>query len=115
MKKYILTLAILFIGLMAFAQENKNVTHEQKGDLIETTYFYADGAIQQQGTFNKAGKLHGTWTSFDKEGNKLAVGNYDNGKKVGKWTFWVDGEANEVDYVDSKMTKVTKANKENTI
>ncbi|OYX25681.1 MAG: nicotinic acid mononucleotide adenyltransferase, partial [Flavobacteriales bacterium 32-35-8] len=28
-------------------------------------------------------KLHGTWTSFDTKGNKVAVGNYENGSKVG--------------------------------
>ncbi|WP_299556603.1 nicotinic acid mononucleotide adenyltransferase [Seonamhaeicola sp.] len=112
MKKYILILAVLFIGTSVFAQDNNTVKHEKKGDLIETTYFYANGTVQQQGTFNQEGKLHGVWTSYDAEGNRIAVGNYENGKKVGKWTFWVNGEANEVDYVDSKITKVVKANNE---
>ncbi|RED50664.1 toxin-antitoxin system YwqK family antitoxin [Seonamhaeicola aphaedonensis] len=110
MKKYIFILAVLFIGISAFAQDTNKVKHEQKGDLIETTYFYADGSIQQKGTFNKEGQLHGTWTSFDAQGNKVAIGNYKNGKKQGKWTFWVNGEANEVNYEDSKITKVAKVN-----
>jgi len=107
MKKYILILALVFIGTSVFAQQStQKVKHEQKGDLVEATYFYADGSVQQIGTFNEAGKLHGTWTSFDSQGNKLAVGNYENGKKVGKWTFWTNGTENEVSYVNSKITNI---------
>ncbi|APY10756.1 nicotinic acid mononucleotide adenyltransferase [Seonamhaeicola sp. NFXS20] len=112
MKKYILILAVLFIGTSVFAQEsNAKVKRVQKKELTEATYFYADGSIQQKGTFNKAGKLHGTWTSYDKAGNKLAVGNYENGKKVGKWLFYANGVVNEVNYVDSKITNVATTSK----
>lgn len=111
MKKYIFILAILFIGTSVFAQENnQKVKHVQKKDLVEVTYYYADGSVQQVGTFNEEGKLHGTWTSFDTNGNKLAVGNYEKGKKVGKWTFWSNGTANEVSYVDSKITNIVETN-----
>ena len=107
MKKYILILAFLFVGTSVFAQETtQKVKHEQKGDLVEATYFYADGSVQQIGTFNEEGKLHGTWTSFDAKGEKLALGNYENGKKVGKWTFWSNGTANEVSYVNSKIINI---------
>ena len=110
MKKYIIILAFMFIGVSTFAQEKtQNVKHVQKKDLVEATYFYADGSIQQVGTFNKEGKLHGTWTSFDTNGDRLAVGNYKDGKKVGKWIFWTNGVANEVSYVNSKITNVAKA------
>ena len=71
-------------------------------------YFYADGKIQQQGTFNAEGKLHGTWKSYDVNGNKLAVGTYENNKKVGKWFFWTDGVLKEVDYLDSKIASVSE-------
>ncbi|TYA74469.1 toxin-antitoxin system YwqK family antitoxin [Seonamhaeicola marinus] len=112
MRKYILILAILFIGTSVYAQNtNVKVKHEQKGDLVEATYFYADGTVQQKGTFNQDGKLHGTWTSFDAKGNKIALGNYENGKKVGKWTFWNNGEVKEVNFVDSKIASVTHTSK----
>jgi len=91
-----------------FAQIDTNVKIDKKGDLTEATYFYANGIIQQQGTFNAEGKLQGTWTSYDVNGNKLAVGNYDNNKKVGKWFFWTDGKLNEVDYIDSKIASVNE-------
>ena len=35
----------------------------------------------------KTENLQGTWLSFDVKGKKTAVGNYENGKKVGKWFF----------------------------
>jgi antitoxin component YwqK of YwqJK toxin-antitoxin module len=110
MKRYIFILAVLFVGTSAFAQENtQKVKHVQKKDLVEATYYYADGSVQQVGTFNKEGKLHGTWTSYDTKGDKLAVGTYEKGKKVGKWTFWANGTANEVSYVDSKITNIAEA------
>ena len=81
-----------------------------KGDLTEATYYYDNGTIQQIGTFNKSGKLHGTWTSYDVEGNKLALGEYNNGKRVGKWLFWTENSLKEVEYENSKITKVNEWN-----
>jgi len=108
MKIYILIAAILFVSLPVFAQEINNVKYDKKGDLTEATYFYADGNIQQQGTFNEEGKLHGVWTSYDVNGDKLAVGNYENGKKVGKWLFWSNGSLKEVVYTDSRIVSVNQ-------
>lgn len=114
--KNILIIVLALFTSIAFAQKKtQNVKHVQKKDLVEATYFYADGSVQQVGTFNKEGKLHGTWTSFDTEGNKLAVGNYKNGKKDGKWVFWVNGVTNEISYVDSKITDFVSSNEKNTL
>ena len=104
MKKIILIFALLLTGY-GFAQ-NPNVKTEKIGDLTKATYFYANGNIEQQGTFNSEGKLHGEWVSYDVNGKKLAVGNYDNGLKVGKWLFWQKGVLKEVEYKDSKITDV---------
>lgn len=106
MKIFILIAAILFVSLPVFAQESNNVKYDKKGDLTEATYFYADGNIQQQGTFNEEGKLHGVWTSYDVNGDKLAVGNYENGRKVGKWLFWSNGSLKEVVYTNSRIVSV---------
>ena len=109
MKKYILILAVLFIGSSVFAQENtKKVKHVQKGDLIEATYFYANGNIEQQGTFNEDGKLHGLWVSYDINGNKMTSGKYENGHKVGKWTFYTGETVKEVDFDKSKISSVVE-------
>jgi hypothetical protein len=39
--------------------------------------------VQQQGHF--LGKLQGEWTSYDADGNKVAIGEYNKGQKVSKW------------------------------
>lgn len=109
MKKYIVILAVIFMSSSLMAQEDtKKVKQVQKGDLVEATYFYADGSIEQQGTFNKDGKLHGLWISYDVKGNKVALGNYENGHKVGKWTFWAGDSVKEVDFDKSKITNVVE-------
>ncbi len=109
MKKYIAILVVVLMSASLMAQENtKKVKQVQKGDLVEATYFYADGSIEQQGTFNKEGKLHGLWISYDVKGNKIASGNYDNGHKVGTWTFWSEDSVKEVDFDKSRITKVVE-------
>ncbi|PTM11835.1 MAG: nicotinic acid mononucleotide adenyltransferase [Bacteroidetes bacterium] len=108
MKKSILLLAILFVTVSTYAQADTNVKTEKKGDVTGATYYYEDGTVQQEGTFNAKGKLHGTWTSYDVNGNKLAVGKYANNKKVGKWLFWTDGKLTEVDYIDSRIVSVNE-------
>ena len=96
MKKYIL-IALVFIGTAAFAQN----TNQPK---------YDNGSVQQEGTFDKNGKLAGLWTSYDLTGNKLSQGNYDKGIKTGKWFFWTEKALKEVDYVDSKIINVNEWN-----
>lgn len=105
MKKLLLIAVFLVSGTIAFAQNNKP-TLEKKGDLIEATYFHDNGAVAQTGFFNLDGKLQGEWKSYDTNGKKVAVGNYENGQKVGKWFFWNTNSLSEVDYSDSKIKNV---------
>ena len=82
---------------------------EKQGDLIKATHYHANGGIAQWGFYNENGKLHGEWTSFDEEGNKLAIASYHEGKKVGIWTFWKSGEEIEVDFgKGSRILDVTR-------
>ena len=74
MKKYIILTALLFSGI-AFAQEN-DPKLEAIGELVRTTYYFENGKVQQEGFF-KNGKLEGIWISFDINGNKLSVANYE--------------------------------------
>ncbi|WP_430410700.1 toxin-antitoxin system YwqK family antitoxin [Kordia sp.] len=104
--KKLLIIAVFFLsGTVAFAQNNKP-TLEKKGDVIEATYFHNNGAVAQTGFFNKEGKLQGEWKSYDTNGKKVAVGNYENGKKVGKWFFWSANSLSEVDYSNSRIVGV---------
>ena len=109
MKKYIL-IALVFIGTTVAAQNTNQPKLESKGTLIVATYFYDNGSVQQEGTFNKNGALEGLWTSYDFKGDKLTQGNYSNGIKTGKWFFWTENSLKEVDFVDSKITSVNEWN-----
>ncbi|NNK88534.1 MAG: nicotinic acid mononucleotide adenyltransferase [Flavobacteriaceae bacterium] len=110
MKKYAIIVAVLFISTSVFAQSDKNVKLEKKGDLTEATYYYDTGTIEQQGTFNADGQLHGVWISYDVDGNKVATGQYVDGKKHGKWFFWSGESLKEVDYVNHKIISVNEWN-----
>ena len=106
-----LVILLMFMSFsFLYAQEDKSIKIEKKGDLTLATYYHDNGEVQQQGTFNAKGELHGEWISYDNQGNKLAVGNYDNGKKVGKWFFWHNDTLKEVDYLDSKIINVNSWN-----
>ena len=103
MKKSMILIAMLFTG-MIFAQGEKPKL-EVVGQLVKATYCYENGKIQQEGFF-KNGKLDGVWTSYDTNGLKKSVGNYDNGTKTGKWFFWNGVNLNEVDYTNSSIASV---------
>ncbi|MBR9757614.1 MAG: nicotinic acid mononucleotide adenyltransferase [Algicola sp.] len=108
--KNILSIILVFSFGLTFAQSDATIEpkYEKKGDLIEATYYYDNGVVKQHGFFNKKGELEGTWSSFDLQGNKLAVGEYDNGQKVGKWFFWTEDTLKEVDYKDSRIAVVNE-------
>ena len=107
--KKIFVIAIMLCVSITFAQEEKNIKIVDKGDLTEVAYYYDNGILQQEGTFNKDGELHGVWTSYNVKGEKVAVGTYFNGEKVGKWFFWANNEViREVDYDQSRIVMVNE-------
>lgn len=107
MKNIFAIIAMLCVTL-TFAQEDKKVEVNKDGDLTVATYYHTNGTIEQQGTFNAQGELHGVWTSYTAEGIKVTVGNYVNGEKVGKWLFWSGNKLKEVDYIDSRIASVSE-------
>ena len=104
MKKMIF-LACLFIGLVTQAQEKKPL-YEAVGDLVKATYYYADGSVESQGFF-KDRKLTGQWTKFDEKGNKIAIGYYKKGKKVGTWFQWKGNVLRQINYDNNKIASVS--------
>ncbi|MHB0753864.1 toxin-antitoxin system YwqK family antitoxin [Polaribacter sp. M15] len=100
----IISLVILSLTIAGYAQENEPTFKAEK-DLVKATYYYEDGSIKTQGFF-KDKKLTGEWVRFDKSGNKIQIGNYDNGKKVGKWFFWAKESLKEVNYQDNAVASV---------
>jgi len=74
--------------------------------LIEATLYHDNGKIAQTGSYTKENKLQGEWVSYDANGNKTAVGQYNNGEKVGTWLFYQGNTQKEVVYNDSKIAQV---------
>ena len=112
MKKVFTIMAFLAITAIT-AQSNKPV-FEKVGDQIKGTFYHDNGTIQQQG-FYQAGKLHGEWISYDIQGEKLALAQYNEGVKTGKWFLWNNGVLTEVDYKNNAIASVVKWSDKNTI
>ncbi|MDH7446003.1 toxin-antitoxin system YwqK family antitoxin [Aquimarina sp. 2201CG14-23] len=112
MKKILLAIAIVFSATMT-AQDVKP-TFEKQGDVIKGTFFYDNGEIRQQG-FYKDGKLHGEWKAYNATGKKIAMGQYHNGVKTGKWFFWNDNKLSEVNYSDNQIADVTTWSDKNNV
>lgn len=107
MKTLLNTLILLFC-ITAFSQEQKVDYKKVNDDLVKATYYFADNneAIEREGFFDANGKLHGTWISYNLEGNKTSIANYVNGKKDGVWTYFKEDKINLVTYNKNKITKV---------
>jgi antitoxin component YwqK of YwqJK toxin-antitoxin module len=107
MKTFIYTL-ILLVGFTAFSQEQKVEYKKVDNNLVKATYYFADNntVIEREGFFNADEKLHGTWISYDLQGNKKIIANYNNGIKEGIWTYFKEDKINVVTYKNNKITNV---------
>ncbi len=111
MKKIALLVVMAFAVNVAMAQDCKKTclkkdTYVQNGDLIEATLYHDNGVVAQTGFYTLENKLQGEWISYDVDGNKTAVANYDNGNKVGTWKFYQGETIKEVSYEDSRIAEV---------
>jgi len=105
---------VAFMTTMALAAQTPEPSYKKEGDLVKATFFHDNGAVAQTG-FYMAGKLHGEWTMFNNEGNKLAMGTYNFGIKTGKWFFWEGQALKEVDFINNKMAAITQWNNKGTV
>ncbi|WP_299112380.1 nicotinic acid mononucleotide adenyltransferase [uncultured Winogradskyella sp.] len=108
MNKNVLMLFALFIGMVSFAQQERQLKFNEDTNLIEVTYYHDNGVVSQTGFYNLDGKLQGEWLSFNAEGNKSVSAIYDNGKKVGKWFYWSGKTLKEVDYTNNAIVSVVE-------
>ncbi|MDX1461411.1 MAG: nicotinic acid mononucleotide adenyltransferase [Marinirhabdus sp.] len=113
MKKIIAVLVVGFIASSAISQTCAKTCLKEVKDkyvlvdnLIEATLYHENGAIAQTGQYTLDNKLQGEWVSYDANGKKLAVAQYENGEKVGTWKFYQGDTMKEVTYADSKIAKV---------
>jgi antitoxin component YwqK of YwqJK toxin-antitoxin module len=110
MKRIIALLIIVIAANTTFAQECKKTCKKDAyvlvDGLIEATLYHENGTIAQTGFYNEDNKLQGEWTSYDSNGNKTAVAQYDKGRKVGTWQFYQGDTKKEVTYSDSGIAEV---------
>jgi antitoxin component YwqK of YwqJK toxin-antitoxin module len=105
MKNTFFLLAFL-VSVVSFAQHERDLKLNENANLIDVTYYHDNGVVSQTGAYTLDGKLQGEWLSFDAQGEKLVSANYDNGKKVGKWFYWIDTTLKEVDYSENVIASV---------
>jgi antitoxin component YwqK of YwqJK toxin-antitoxin module len=108
MTRIVLLAALLMIASIGYSQEKVEQKYNKETNLVEATYYYDNGNISQEGTFNTKGKLHGEWTSYNEEGKKIAMGTYENGVRTGTWYFWADGTLKEVEFNDNQIASITE-------
>lgn len=111
MKKFLTFIALLLIAQLGYAQAcskicTKKNSYVKNGELIEAKLYHTNGVVSQTGFYNSDNKLQGEWISYDTAGNQTAKGFYDNGKKVGTWTFYQGDMIKEVSYNDSRISEV---------
>ena len=74
---------------------------------MKATYYHENGMVAQQGYFLNE-ELHEEWNMFDNNGQLIAKGKYQMGKRTGKWFFYDQQGVKEVDYKDNKIVNVVK-------
>ena len=109
MRNLVLMGAMLFVIVLTAQDKKVKPRFEKEGDVIKATYYHDNGKIAQTGYY-KNNKLHGQWKSYDQNGNRIAIAQYLEGKKNGKWFFWNGEILSEVDYDQNKMIAVTRRN-----
>lgn len=112
MKKIIVVLVLVCISFTGFSQTQPELKMNHETNLVEATYFHDNGVVSQEGTFNLEKQLHGKWISYNEAGEKIAVGNYTNGLKTGKWSFWAGSDMKEVEYSNNTIASVDGIKKE---
>lgn len=115
MKKFALVFVVFLMSVASFAQQEKDLKFNKDTNLIEATYYHDNGVISQTGFFTTDGKLQGEWLSFNTDGKKTALANYDNGKKVGKWFYWNNKTLKEVDYTNNAIVSVVEWTDKNAV
>ena len=101
--KKLMIMGMMLVSGAIFSQAAPKL--EAYGQLVKATYYYEDGKVRQEGFF-KEGKLEGQWVSYDADGNKIAMAEYSNGQKTGKWVFINNEMLSEVNYADNKITNI---------
>ena len=108
MKTLLFSLVFMFVGTSFLGAQNTKArkTVEKVGDLYEVTIYYENDSIMQHGFITEANKLHASWESYYKNGDKKCIAFYDQGKRVGTWFYWYPNTKTKVEYSDNKIVSV---------
>ncbi|HCE56045.1 MAG TPA: membrane-binding protein [Lutibacter sp.] len=106
--KTLINIVVMLFCITAFSQEQKVTYQKMVNDLVKATYYFADNSdvVEREGYFNKEGKLHDTWISYDLQGNKTAIATYNNGVKEGVWTYIKTDKITVVTYNKNKIIHI---------
>ena len=105
MKAQIILIFVFVFGFTFSYGQTTKVERTASTQVMKFTQFHDNGEIARHGHIYR-NRLDGVWESFDAEGNKIAVGNYDNGVKAGTWFFWIDEQLIEVEFTNNKVQDV---------
>ena len=105
MKAKMISIFVFVFGSTFLYGQTTKLERTTSPQQMKLTQFHDNGEIAQQGHILR-NKLDGLWESYDIEGNKIAVGNYDNGVKDGTWFFWTDEQLIEVEFTENKVQDV---------
>lgn len=106
MKNLLIIIAFFFISASVYSQKTHLPKTETKGNLQEITIYYEDGTIMQHGFYTNEGKLHASWESYNADGSKKCYATYNNGVKVGIWTYWSKDKITKIEYDNNKIIKI---------
>jgi antitoxin component YwqK of YwqJK toxin-antitoxin module len=109
--KKIITLALVLFATISFAQKERTLKLNKDTNLIDVVYYHDNGEVSQVGTYTIDGKLQGEWISYNEQGEKIVLANYENGKKVGKWFYYNNGTVKEVDYSSNVIANLKESEK----
>ncbi len=112
MKKWfliIITISPIFLFSQSY-ETQKNITIDSK-NLIEVEIYHDNGNIYQKG-FLKNNKLHGVLQSYDIDGDLVVLGEFNKGKKNGKWIFWNNDQVIVVNYKNNKILNYLETQKD---
>ena len=110
MKKILCLIGFILLSSTSFSQNTNLLKTETKGDLTEVTLYYDNGEIMQHGAYSKIGKLQGEWESYNNDGTRKCIAFYDDGVKVGTWTYWSNGIKTKVTYENNKIISINNVN-----
>ncbi len=106
MKNLLLFFVLLFLSISTYSQTKYLPKTETKGNLQEITLYYENGTIMQHGFYTKEGKLHASWESYNADGTRKCLATYNNGVKVGVWTYWNKDKVTKITYENNKVLKI---------